>query len=30
MDTVIHNRALVVKVGPFPGILVVSASWPLR
>lgn len=30
MDTVIHNRALVVKVGPIPGILAVCASWPLR
>jgi hypothetical protein len=30
MDTVIHNRALVVKAGPIPGIPAVRASWPLR
>jgi len=29
MESVTHNRAPVVKVGPFPGILAVSASWPL-
>jgi len=29
MESVTHNRAPVVKAGSFPGILAVSASWPL-